>query len=289
MGFEASLQAEALLTLGTLEGLLSRMNSDMFSEFRLVREFPTTFVARKRLLSTVDPLVGLHGSLSGKASATLRATERLLPIVSANVGLQTSPQAETSVTLWTPESLLPSVHPEVFRELAPRDETLAAPLTGKWTLPFVQTQMLLQSGSKLEGLVTLGAWEGALAHVNNLVNDQAALQIVALLALATLETLLLTQDRPVPPEFRAPSGFIFVLWIFTELALGVVSFVLYQVSLYLEDLPTDKTGIKSWPRWNFQVTWGTYPRRPWIVLIPIRGYAVKVFMWNPYFLETWVP
>lgn len=107
------------------------MNSDMFSEFRLVCEFPTTFVTRKWLLSTVYPLVGLHGSLPGEASATFWTMEGLLLIVLAKMGLQTSLQAEASVALWTLERLLPRVHPEVLSELALLDETLATLLTGK--------------------------------------------------------------------------------------------------------------------------------------------------------------
>lgn len=92
--------------------------------------------------------------------------------------------------------------------------------------------MLPQSGLTLEGLVTFGARKGLLPRVNNLVvSEQAAFEIVALLALATLETLLLTQDHPVPPEFRVPSRFVFVLGIFAGLALRVVSSVLYQVTL----------------------------------------------------------
>lgn len=72
--------------------------------------------------------------------------------------------------------------------------------------------MLPQSGFTLEGLVTFRAWQGPLPHVNKpVVSDQAAFEIVALLALTTLETLLLTQDHPVPPEFRVSSGFVFVL------------------------------------------------------------------------------
>lgn len=85
------------------------------------------------------------------------------------------------------------MHPVVLRELASLDETLATLLTGKWLLPFVQTQMLLQSGFTLEGLVTLGAWIALLPRVNDpVVSDQGASETVALLALATLETLLLT-------------------------------------------------------------------------------------------------
>lgn len=188
------------------------MNSDMFSELRLVCEFPTTLITRKRLLSTVCPLVSLHGSLPGEASATLWGTDGLLLIVLAKMGLQTLPQAEASVALWTLKRLLPSVHPEVLSELTLLEETLATLLTGKWLPPFVQTQMLLQSGFTLEGLVTLGARKGLLPCVDDpVVSDQAAFETVALLALATLETLLLPRDHPVPPEFRVPSGFVFVL------------------------------------------------------------------------------
>nr|XP_036855105.1 four-jointed box protein 1 isoform X4 [Manis javanica] len=42
------------------------------------------------------------------------------------------------------------------------------------------------------------------------------------------------------------------LEVFTGLALGVASFVLYQVALFLQDLPPDKAGIKSWPWQDFR-------------------------------------
>lgn len=114
--------------------------------------------------------------------------------------------------------------------------------------------MLLQSGFIPEVLVTLGALEGPLPHVNGLVREQAALHVVAPLALATLETLLPTQDRPGPPDLRAPSGFALVLGILRGLALGVVPSVFCQVSLFMEDLPADRAGVRTQPWWNFQVT-----------------------------------
>lgn len=260
----------------------------MLSEFSLAGKFPATFITRKWLLSTMYSLVDLQGGLPGKAPATLWTMEGLLPTVLTKMGLQTSLQAEASVALWTLERLLPSVHPEVLGQLVLLDETPATLLAGKRPLPFVQTEMLLQSGFILEGLVTFRALEGPLPRVNNLVDEQAALERVALLTLSALETLPLTQDCPGPPESRVPSGLVFVLCIFTGLAVGVVPFVLYQVSLYMEDLPTDKAGVKSWPWWKFQVTWGTHRLIPRIILILIRCCDVEVFIYNLCFWETWM-
>lgn len=127
--------------------------------------------------------------------------------------------------------------------------------------------MLLQNGFIPEGLVTLEALEGPLSHVHSLVSDQAALHKVALLALTALETLLLTRGHPGLSEFRAPSGFVLVLWTLRGLVLGVVLLMLYQVSLQVEDFPTHKAGVKSQPWWNFLVTWGTHWLKRKIVLV----------------------
>lgn len=85
----------------------------------------------------------------------------------------------------------------MLSELGLLGETLATLLAGKWSLTFVQTLMLLQSGFTPEGPLTFGAPEGPLPRVNDLVLSQAALHAVALLALTTLEMLLLTQDHPL--------------------------------------------------------------------------------------------
>lgn len=55
------------------------------------------------------PVVGLHGSLPGKAFAALRTLEGLLPSVLAKMGLQTSLHVETFIALGTLEELLAPV------------------------------------------------------------------------------------------------------------------------------------------------------------------------------------
>ena len=244
MGPQAALEAEASLALGTPEGLLPRVNSDVFGELAPVGELPVTVVTGERLLPAVCPPVGPRGRLPRGSSAALR----------------------------TLEGRPPAVHPQVLGQLVLLGEPPATLPAGKRPFPSGRTHMLVQGGFGPEGPATLGA------RASHLVRGQAAPDTAALLAHAAPERLLLTRDRPGPPELRLPPGLVFVLRILTGLAFAVVPFVLHKVSLYLEDIPTDKAGIKSQPWWNFQVIWGSYWLMPWIILVLIRCCDVEVFI-----------
>lgn len=75
------------------------------------------------------------------------------------------------------------MQPEVLLELALLGETLATLGTAERPLPLVQAQVFLQVGFVPEGLAALRAREGPLPCVDNLVREETALQVVALLTL----------------------------------------------------------------------------------------------------------
>lgn len=249
MGPQAALEAEASLAVRPPEGLLPRVNSDVFGALAPVGELPLTVVTGEWLLPGVCPLVGPRGRLPRGASAALR----------------------------TLEGCPPAVHPQVLGRLVLPGEPPATLPAGKPPLPSGRTHMLVQGGFGPEGPATLRALEGPRAQASHLVQGQAAPETAALLARAAPERLL-TRDRPEPPELRLPPGLVFVLRVLTGLALAVVPSVLHKVSLYLEDLPTDKAGIKSQAWWNFQAIWGSHWLMPWIILVLIRCCDVEAFI-----------
>ncbi|KAF6086204.1 hypothetical protein HJG60_008407 [Phyllostomus discolor] len=172
------------------------------------------------------------------------------------------------------------MHPAVFSEPVLLGQALAAPLAGKWPLSFAQTPMFLSSGFAPKGLGTFRALEGPPPCGSSLVGDEAALPVVAPLALAALEVLLLTWAPPGPREAGVPSGLALVLRGLTGLAPGVAPSVLYQVSLDGEDLPADEAGMGSWPWGDFQVPPGTPCLMPWVHLFPGRCCDIRVCTWS---------
>ena len=113
--------------------------------------------------------------------------------VNSDVLSEVSLSAELPVRCVTHKQLLPTVHPAVLSAPGVLGEAPATLLAGKRPFPSVPTLTLLPSGFTPKGLATLGALEGPLRRVNSLVGDEAALPVVAVLALATLQMQLLTQ------------------------------------------------------------------------------------------------
>lgn len=155
-------EMETFIAFRTLEGFLPTVDSLMFRELRLLSVGLTALTAGKGPLTTVCPLVELHGGLPEEALVTFGTLERLLPAVKSPVLGEVRVSAEAPAALGTGERLLFGVDLEVLCEPRLPGKGLRALATREFLLPAMDSAVTGELRGPGEPLATLGTGEGLL-------------------------------------------------------------------------------------------------------------------------------